>query len=37
MLEFAIGLGVGLVVGWNVLPQPSWVQNLYLRWFGPRL
>ena len=20
---------VGLIVGWNVLPQPAWVKNLY--------
>jgi hypothetical protein len=24
----------GLVVGWNVLPQPAWVGNLYSKWFG---
>lgn len=23
-------IGVGLIVGWNVLPQPEWVRNLYL-------
>ena len=34
MFEFMIGMGVGLVVGWNVLPQPKWVQSLYSRWFG---
>lgn len=33
MFEFALGVGVGLVIGWNVLPQPTWVQNLYSRWF----
>lgn len=21
--------GAGLVVGWNVLPQPEWVKNAY--------
>lgn len=21
--------GAGLIVGWNVLPQPQWVQRLY--------
>jgi hypothetical protein len=22
---------VGLIIGWNVLPQPEWVRNLYLK------
>jgi hypothetical protein len=30
MIEFLIGLGVGLVVGWNFLPQPAWVKD----WFS---
>ena len=33
MFEFALGVGAGLIIGWNVLPQPIWVQKLYLRWF----
>lgn len=33
MIEFVIGMGVGLVLGWNLIPQPSWVRNLYSRWF----
>lgn len=33
MFEFALGVGVGLIIGWNVLPQPQWVQSLYSRWF----
>jgi hypothetical protein len=33
MFELLIGVGIGLVIGWNVLPQPSWVQKLYSRWF----
>ena len=32
----SIGFVAGLVIGWNVLSQPAWVQNLYSRWFGPR-
>lgn len=36
MFEFFIGVAIGLAVGWNVLPQPLWVQNLYTRWFGGR-
>jgi hypothetical protein len=34
MFEFLLGAVVGLVVGWNVLPQPAWVAALYERWFG---
>jgi hypothetical protein len=34
MIELAIGFLVGLVVGWNVLPQPQWVSNLYTKYFG---
>lgn len=29
LLESVILFGVGLVVGWNLLPQPLWVKNLY--------
>jgi hypothetical protein len=34
MFELLVGFAAGLVVGWNVLPQPVWVRNLYDRWFG---
>lgn len=34
MFELLLGVGIGLVIGWNVLPQPQWVQNLYSRWTG---
>jgi hypothetical protein len=34
MFEFILGSIVGLVVGWNVLPQPEWVKNLYAKYFG---
>lgn len=27
----------GLVVGWNLLPQPQWVKNIYNRIFSPLL
>lgn len=33
MTWFIIGVGVGLVLGWNLIPQPKWVENLYSRWF----
>ncbi len=29
MLEGALFFAVGLIVGWNLLPQPEWVKNLY--------
>lgn len=39
MLESLFLVGVGIVIGWNVLPQPAWAKNLYDRvigWFkGP--
>ena len=27
MTSFLFGLVVGLIVGWNFLPQPQWVKN----------
>lgn len=30
MLYDLLLIGIGLVVGWNVLPQPEWVKNLYI-------
>lgn len=33
MFEFLLGVAIGLVVGWNLIPQPLWVKNLYSRWF----
>ena len=29
MLDKLLFFGLGLIVGWNVLPQPTWVKNLY--------
>lgn len=34
MFELSIGFVVGLVIGWNVLPQPQWVLDLYNKYFG---
>ena len=34
MFELLLGVAIGLVVGWNILPQPHWVQRLYSRWSG---
>lgn len=28
MIEFLIGLGIGLIVGWNFLPQPNVCKKL---------
>lgn len=36
MLDLILAFAAGLVVGWNVLPQPEWVRNLYLRATGKR-
>jgi len=33
-LGLTVGFGVGLVVGWNLLPQPKWVSDLYTKWFS---
>lgn len=37
MIDIIIAFAAGLVIGWNVLRQPRWVEDLYNRWFGPRL
>jgi hypothetical protein len=29
MVEALFWLAVGLIIGWNVFPQPEWVENLY--------
>jgi hypothetical protein len=29
MITFIIGAVVGLLVGWNFLPQPEFVKNLF--------
>lgn len=29
MFNYVLAFLAGLVVGWNVLPQPAWVKNLY--------
>ena len=34
MLTAVLAFAAGLIVGWNVLPQPEWVKALYGRWFG---
>jgi len=34
MFSLLLGMGIGLIIGWNLLPQPMWVQNLWNRMFG---
>jgi len=34
MFDVLIGFAVGLVVGWNLLPQPAWVKNLWTKIVG---
>lgn len=29
VFEATLVFGIGLIVGWNLLPQPTWVKNLY--------
>lgn len=28
-MDFIVGIIVGLIVGWNLLPQPAWVRAAY--------
>ena len=28
-MEFIIGGVVGLIIGWNFLPQPAWIAKLF--------
>ena len=32
MISLALAFGLGLVVGWNFLPQPAWVKDLIEGW-----
>ena len=29
MTNLLIGIGIGLIVGWNLLPQPTAIKNIY--------
>lgn len=29
LVLMALGFGVGLLIGWNVLPQPKWAKRLW--------
>jgi len=28
-MTLLIGIGIGLIIGWNLLPQPAWVKAIY--------
>jgi hypothetical protein len=34
MFEFIIGFATGLVIGWNLIPQPAWVKSLWSKVTG---
>jgi hypothetical protein len=34
MFDLILGGVVGLVVGWNLLPQPKWASDLWHKIFG---
>lgn len=41
MTNIIIGIAVGLIIGWNLLPQPQWVKRIYdkaaariVKWFA---
>jgi hypothetical protein len=31
VVMLGLAFGAGLVVGWNVLPQPRWVRRIYVK------
>jgi len=33
MFSTSVAFVVGLVVGWNFVPQPQWIRNLVKRYF----
>ena len=33
-MELVLGFAVGLIVGWNFLPQPVWAKNLMSKILG---
>lgn len=34
MFDVIIGALIGLVVGWNLLPQPQWAKDLWTKYIG---
>lgn len=40
MLYLVLAFMVGLLIGWNVLPQPAWIKSLYdkvITWIKTKL
>ena len=33
-LHTAVAFGAGLIIGWNVLPQPQWVKDAWNKLVG---
>ena len=33
-MELALGIAIGLVIGWNFLPQPTWASDLLAKILG---
>jgi len=31
MTDYIIAVGIGLLIGWNLLPQPEWIENLWAK------
>jgi len=34
MLNYAIVLFIGLLIGWNLFPQPLWIKALWDKYFA---
>lgn len=34
MITWGLIFVAGILVGWNVLPQPKWIQALWEKWFS---
>ena len=29
MMDWILFFAIGLIVGWNLIPQPLWIKNIY--------
>lgn len=34
MFELIVGFAAGIIVGWNVFPQPAFIAKIYAKLFG---
>jgi hypothetical protein len=37
MVDLLVGVVIGLIIGWNLLPQPQWVSDIFAKikgWFA---